>query len=400
MRDRGAIRARRRRSMLASTLSVVTGSLLLLAPQLATARPGTAPVEPHDVVPAPILSLAGTALPGGPIPALPALSPTISRAGITPWSAPRPYAAASNFGVATSERGARSGLPWASGASCGGPGFERFRGRRQDVQVAFAPFSNWASMVSYFTKGNPAKLAGNGIPVSIGLGLLTQQTRGQLPACASGAFDGYFHQIGASLRGQGQGNAGIRLGWEANGDSFPWVIGQAPDAFKACFRRIAGILHEEAPGLDIEWHNARKGKLGFSNTTAYPGDDVVGDVALSYYDRTKASLTQGDWKSNYSLTKGGGPAGLGPWLAFARAHGKKLTISEWAVSARVYDGFDNALYIQNMHDFFAANAGSIGYEAYFNCPQDGNAYQLYPGGANPNASAKYKSLWGAGGAGR
>jgi hypothetical protein len=99
-----------------------------------------------------------------------------------------------------------------------------------------------------------------------------------------------------------------------------------------------------------------------------------------------------DWDLDYYRTHDGGPRGLGTWLAFAKAHGKLLSVPEWGVNnGGGDDGFDNPYYIQEMFDFFKVNARFIAYESYFNsqCPN----FCLGAPGRNPEASAKYRELW-------
>ena len=290
--------------------------------------------------------------------------------------------------------GGLSGLPWPSGAACGGPDFEAWRGHKQDVQVTFAPIDSFPNVVAWFDNWNVQKLSVKGPPVSVGLGLLTEDTRTQMADCANGAFDDYFKQIGTLLVQQATGNAHIRLGWEANGKSFPWNAYLQVDAYKACFRRAVAALRSTAPAVKIDWQMNRKTKAAASAVDMYPGDDVVDTIGLSLYDRIAVNSTQAVWDKMYNEMQGGGPAGLGTWLTFAKTHHKKFMLGEWAISNGVYDGTDNPLFIRNMYGFLKANATNIAYDSYFNCPKDaGTAHLVYPPDANPNASAAYQSAW-------
>jgi hypothetical protein len=117
--------------------------------------------------------------------------------------------------------------------------------------------------------------------------------------------------------------------------------------------------------------------------------DVVG---VDFYDMWPVYRTAADWDADYNRTERGGPRGLGTWLAFAKAHGKPLSVPEWGVNNGGGDGgFDNPHFIQEMFDFFEANAAHIAYESYFNsqCPN----FCLGPHGMNPAASARYRGLW-------
>ena len=300
--------------------------------------------------------------------------------------------------VPMKEIGGLSGLPWPSGAACGGPNFEAWRGHKQDVQITFAPIDSFDNVVRFFNNWNVQKLSVKGPPVSVGLGLLTEDTRGQLTECANGAFDGYFKQIGTALVQQATDNAHIRLGWEANGKSFPWNAFEQVDAYKACFRRVVTALRSTAPRVKIDWQMNRKTKAADSPVDMYPGDDVVNTIGLSFYDRIPVANTQAVWDKIYNETRNGGPAGLGPWLSFTKAHKKKFMLGEWAISNGDYDGTDDSLFIRNMYSFLKTNAKSIAYESYFDCPKDGGtAHLVYPPDANPKAATAYQKFWNAGG---
>jgi len=118
---------------------------------------------------------------------------------------------------------------------------------------------------------------------------------------------------------------------------------------------------------------------------SYPGDGYVDVVGVDSYD------AWADW--NWQLT---GDEGLNDWLAFALAHGKKLSVPEWGLFVTSNHGNgDNATYIQNMYNFFRANAANLAYEAYFNEPADYIGDSLSNPVQMPLASAKYKSLYRA-----
>jgi hypothetical protein len=144
-----------------------------------------------------------------------------------------------------------SGLSWASGGACWSAGWERYRGRPSDIYITFTPhktFSDVAPHVQYVIGKYRAK-AGR---ISLGLSMLTEDTRGQWRRCIDGQFDQYFLAVGTLLRANGLGHTIIRLGWEANGSGFPWnILGQVK-LYKACFRHQVRLLKSVAPGLQID----------------------------------------------------------------------------------------------------------------------------------------------------
>ncbi|HEX7667900.1 MAG TPA: hypothetical protein VF407_25410, partial [Polyangiaceae bacterium] len=122
-------------------------------------------------------------------------------------------------------------------------------------------------------------------------------------------------------------------------------------------------------------------------------------IGVDFYDNWPAHTNESAWDNDYSATQNGGPWGLGTWLAFAKSHGKKLSVPEWGINNDVANqsscgcGGDDAFYVNKMHDFFVTNAAEIAYEEYFNLTvADGNyQFEIYPTSHNPNAAAAYKS---------
>ena len=130
----------------------------------------------------------------------------------------------------------------------------------------------------------------------------------------------------------------------------------------------------------------------------YPGDDVVDVIGVHYYDSGPEKNTQALWDQYYGKTYYGGPWGLGTWLAAARAHGKKLSVGEWAVwrqGTQTAAAADDPVFIDNMYRFFKANAADIAYETHFNSMPDQHTLCNATGAPTlfPNAAAKYEANW-------
>lgn len=292
-----------------------------------------------------------------------------------------------------------SGLSWRSGASCADPAFAAWRGRAVDAHVLFAPSASWQATLDYFGGGFfKGRVRLSPQPV-VSLGLMPRSVPKEHAACARGEFDGYFRQFGALMQRAGAGGAVVRLGWEANigSGSHPWGMDTQADitGYVKCFRRAAAQLKLTAPGVKIEWTNAKASTLPVSDLAANPGDDVTDLWGLHYYDVNGQFNIQKRWDEFYVLTRLGGPQGLGTWFAEAKKHGKKLGVPEWGVWSRSVSAAtaDNPLYIQNIYNAFKANAADLAYENYYNCPV---VHRLYPDSQFPKASALYRKLWSAG----
>ena len=304
--------------------------------------------------------------------------------------------------------GPASGLPWPSGAKSNLACLAQLRGRPIDVQHFHVGYrgATWKDQVTAARNWVSGAIR-SGPPVSLAsFWLLTDGTKGQFSACAAGRFDGYWRAIGTALKAAA--GAGKRVivepGWEANigSGSHPWGVDDASqvERYKACFRRAAAALRQSFPGVTIAWTNAKLYRRNYTVAQMDPGvEDAYG---LMYYDNYLPTQSQATWDryvDGHDGT-GGSPSGIGSWLAYARAHGKKLGLTEWGiwdtdqVSTRQAD---DPVYIDDMYRFFRDNAASIGWEAYQNnVTSADDGHQLCPTTPFPRARDMYARRWRAG----
>lgn len=289
-----------------------------------------------------------------------------------------------------------SGLTWSSGAGCYTGAFDNWRGRPSDIYTFWAAQSTWSEAIrsiSWYQKY--ASMSGR---LSLGLPMLTRDTRGRFDMCNRGAYDSQVREIGRRLQSLGLGDSIVRLGWEMNHSSFPWAV--PPDqksAYKSCFQRQANLLRSQAPNLLIEWNPKKGNSYGYDVRDIFPGSAYVDIIGVDFYDGWAAMNNESQWNRNYNATKYGGPNGIGSWLAFARSQGKRLAVPEWGVCQGCNDPqqTDNPFFIRKMNDFFRSNSSDIAYESYFNCTYayKGKSYRLFPVRDNPRASAEYQARW-------
>jgi hypothetical protein len=310
---------------------------------------------------------------------------------------------------ATVSGGSRSGLPWASGASGGLDELEALRGRRLDIRTAFFGVDDWAHMAKSASALRRTIAAGGQLVIA--LGMLPRSHAEQHQQCADGAFDALIRAVAEGIVRKGGAGAVIRLGWEANRvRGFPWAVTGDGTAYKACFRRWVAILRA-VPGqsFTIDWNMAQAGTFPYHVERMYPGDDVVDVIGVQQYDRCNPVLDEAAWQAAYQRRRAGtgSPIGLGAWLDFALSKGKRLSVPEWGIGGPNdicrTPGIDNPFFIRKMHAFFAANAASIAYEAYFNGhgawdgagnPSDHQgSHKLAPAHYNPQSAATYRALW-------
>ena len=383
------------------------GAMLLLGAlwSAAHAEIDGAGADPYTRFGGPTFTLAETREPEPfPAAALPALGedwlggPTADTA--LPMALPEAVQVAGPYSSAAMP--SLSGLPWRSGAACPYPAngvtFPNWRQANLDVLTIFGDRDTWSSLIKYMGGVRTRDLAGE--PLSIGFGLLTKDMKGRFADCAAGDFDQQFRSAAQALINSGVANTAIlRLGWEPNGPHNPWFMGATdPGPYKACFRRAVTQLKSVAPNLTIQWTPRRgSNELRYPIELGYPGDDYVDQIGLQYYDYYPVATDLTVWNNTYMLRerRTGGLKGIGTYLQFARAHGKKFALAEWGVADAYKDsgGFDNPFFVEKILEFSKQNASSMAYESYFNCAnRDASLFQIYPESSNPRAAGRYKSI--------
>src|SRR4051794_14669356 len=303
-----------------------------------------------------------------------------------------------------------SGLPWPSGAKSNLACLAQLRGRPIDVQHFHVGFhgATWNDQVTAARNWVSGAIR-SGPPVSLAsFWLLTDGTKGQFSACAAGRFDGYWRAIGTALKAAAGASKRVIVepGWEANigSRSHPWGVDNASQlpAYKACFRRVSAALRQAFPAVKIAWTNSKIYRKNYTVDQMNPGDQSFDYYGLTYYDNYTPLQSQATWNRYVGsrLGTGGSPSGIGSWLAYARAHGKRLGVSEWGIWDRPEWGTataDDPVYIDNMYRFFRANAASIAYETYQNNNTSAtDGHQLCPTTPFPRARAMYAQRWRAG----
>jgi glycosyl hydrolase family 26 len=251
----------------------------------------------------------------------------------------------------------------------------------------------WASWVT-------AK-AGRRMVISVPM--LNQASSGRLADGAAGAFDAYFRTLAQEIVDKGLGNAIIRLGWEANGDWYPWKASTDPAAWKAFFRRIVGVFRcvqptvARAPRQAFEFlltYNRGTSATAIRFATIYPGDDVVDILGIDVFDHKwmdETSPPEVRWDEVLHQEMG-----LEDFRAFAALRGKPMSIPEWGLAERGYDdnggAGDNPYFVDRMADWLDANAESVRFQSYF------DHLSAWTGdhrlASYPHAQARYRARFG------
>ncbi|HTZ10323.1 MAG TPA: glycosyl hydrolase, partial [Acidimicrobiales bacterium] len=188
-----------------------------------------------------------------------------------------------------------------------------------------------------------------GIPIIPGTGTLAQG--------ATGAYDQYFTVLARNLIADDEGNAILRLGWEFNGNWFPWSVATAADAadFAAYWRQIVTTIRA-VPGQHFQflWNPNAPSPTPYTPDQAYPGDAYVDYVGTDVYDNyfgDGAFLPSVGWENQLQQQWGL------DWLeSFAAQHHKPIAIPEWSDEYRDDNlGFgDDPSFIDHMAAWFVS----------------------------------------------
>lgn len=181
-----------------------------------------------------------------------------------------------------------------------------------------------------------------------------------LVACANGTYDSFYQQCFSSHSSIANKIAVVRIWQECNGNWFPWGRAASTAQFIAAWRRIATICKQVLPNAKIEWNLNEGGPFSGSPSSTgfdlYPGDDLVDVVGIDSYER---------FANPMSTAPGFGVTGNNI-LAFARAHGKLVGVSEWA------SWTCNAQYITDTIAFFDSMGSTAAYVSYYDQGRSNN----------------------------
>jgi hypothetical protein len=266
--------------------------------------------------------------------------------------------------------------------------FERWNGgQRATYALDFLPMDSWRAIA------HPGWWAsqwrGTRYRVVYSIPLLPR-SGGTLAQGAAGDYDANFASLARTLVAHGQGHASLRLGWEFNGDWFPWAAGRDPEAFVAYWRRVVTAIRSvRGADFTIDWA-PNLGRSAIAPDRVYPGDRYVDVIGMDAYDTGWGENFTDDaarWKTLMEQ-----PYGLAWHKAFAAAHHKPMSYPEWGMMDR-YDGHggrDSAYYIRHMHDWIAAN--DVVYHCYFEFDTGEGRHRMMTG-RFPNGAAAFRRLF-------
>jgi Glycosyl hydrolase family 26 len=218
-----------------------------------------------------------------------------------------------------------------------------------------------------------------------------------------------------NLATHGMLDISIALGWEMDGRWYTWHAeagsGRQAD-FVAAWRRIVTVMRRAQPSNNWKWVWNPTEHIWPNAAyleSIWPGNAFVDEVGVDCYDQINGAI---DGSSSYY------PAGSnrlerqqkvwaqqrGPRLKilsdFAASKGKPMSFPEWGLvtwkDGRRSGGGDNPYFIQKMHEFFMNPANNVVMQSYFNRNNDMLVHFIGDGSKFPQATARYKQLFGAG----
>ena len=186
---------------------------------------------------------------------------TPSSGGYAPWGAPSAY----------------DGLgAYKEGGSTGMNAYEHWLGRDVNYRVVWADSTSWANIVSGFnslTDPNKGYRKGNTQTLIVTFGLVSKEsskgstTAAKLTNAANGGNDSSWEQIGQIMKDRdldgtypdGRPKVVLRVGWEHNGDWYPWASKGNEDHWVKAWRRAHDIVERYSPNMVWSWGTSATG---------------------------------------------------------------------------------------------------------------------------------------------
>jgi len=240
--------------------------------------------------------------------------------------------------------------------------YEQWLGRPLDVVLDFLEMQSWKAMVDEagWMSGCWRDAGRRSLVVSVPM--LVNDGAPTLAQGAGGAYDQHFVALGRTLVENSYGASVIRIGWEFDGNWYPWTARGNTADFKGYWRRIA-LAMRGVPGARFRFDWTATTVKG-PTVDAYPGDDVVDIIGLDIYNQSWPLIADPAERWKYLLNH---QTGLLWHRNFAQARGKPRSFPEWGTGTRPdgHGGGDDPLFIRNMLAWIR-EGGPVDYACYWN----------------------------------
>ncbi len=232
---------------------------------------------------------------------------------------------------------------------------------------------------------------------------------------ARGDFDEHYRVMAQNFKklaqqyGRDPSNHIFRLGWEMNGEHYPWSICDKVSEFKQSWERATRIIRAEIPGVLFDFSPAHR-YVGYTAGRNYHGSEGVNlagflpdpstydVISMSHHDVRPFTTSDQIWQDYIvSPPKSERKIGLKELVDTATAKGKKFALTEWGT--QITDCGDDhpaapnpALFLRKTYEFLWANRAKVAWDTHFST----GCTQIYDR-LSTAAGQTYKELWGSGG---
>ena len=260
--------------------------------------------------------------------------------------------------------------------------------------------SDYLDATSWSTIANPdwllSQWSHSGARLLLSVPMLPSSGGASLAQEATGADDGVFRTLARRLVAGGGADTILRIGWEFNGDWFPWSIEDGHAAqYAGAWRQIVTTMRA-VPGarFRFDWcvngGSSVDGGARLDPAAAWPGERYVDIVGLDQYDAAPATYDTATQRWQRFLDQ---PYGLRWQRDFAAAHHKPVSFPEWGLlqggdsAAGQIGAGDSPQFVQEMFEWFAS--ADLAYESYFDLdtPVGASALAMFP-----RAAERYRQL--------
>lgn len=239
--------------------------------------------------------------------------------------------------------------------------------------------------------------------ISVPLGFTGQSPASNFAAISSGAYDAQYRKLASDLASYPSSTVIVRLGWEFDGNWFPWSAQSDPAGFAAAYRHVVGIFRSVS-GTKFNFNLV--GSVGYQRywAAAWPGTGYVNTFGVDAYDQSMpvadTAPYSGTWTNpsqawSYMLSN------LKAAESFAVSHGAQMSIGEWGVVQHSHQfpnsqGGDDPTFIQGMYNWAnslpSAGPGSLLYMSYFNNANTQADFRITDPSV-PRAAAAFRQLF-------
>lgn len=321
------------------------------------------------------------------------------------------------------------GPPWPSGVGqittpTGLSAWQEWMGYDADVVVAWSyPASTWADFrtgradvgayfqaaLKHLPKSTTIVHAYPMLPVEVSN--RGCRNPGVWDRFAAGEFDSHYREMARNMRtliqssGRDPSTVIIRLGWEMNGEWYPWSICDKVTQFKQSWERAVRIIREEMPVMQFDF-SASRPYVGFTAGRNYgggsgvnlagflPADDSYDFISRSTHDGQPFTTSVQTFEaSTLNPPASARSIGLLELRNTAVSKGKKFALSEWGTQIEDCEEAwpqspEPSMFLENVYEFLLANSEHVAWDAYFSvgCTQLHNRQST-------DAAKSYKSLW-------